>query len=111
MVPSYLGQRVGYGVADPNNLFGAGNWTVTFTQSDLAQVHAQVHHIAIAGPPASSMQMYLDTTFYDYVLRGDINSFDPSQPMPVIPGQTLYFYWNTSNTPIPKVTIFLQQTQ
>lgn len=109
-MPSYLGSRVKQGVADKNNPLGAGNWTVTFTPTDLAQVHAQCHHIAIAGPAGSSFQVFLDTTFYDYVARGDINSWDPSQTMPIVPGQTMYFYWNSAATPAPSVTIYLQQT-
>lgn len=108
---AYLGNRVKQGTHDSQNPLGSGNWTVAFTPADLAtRVHSQVHHIAIAGPAGSSFQVYIDTTFYDYVARGDVNSWDPSQTMPVQAGQTLYFYWNTAATPAPKVTLFLQQT-
>lgn len=109
MATTSLGPRTAYGAPDPNNVFGAGLWTVTFDQAALAaQVAAEVHHIAISGPPGSSFQVYIDTTFYDYVARGDINSWDPSQPMPLNPGQTLYFYWNSSASPAPKVSLYLR---
>lgn len=107
---TYLGNRSKQGVKDPANVFGPGNWTVTFSPSDLALVHAQVHHIAISGPAGSSFQVFIDTTFYDYVARGDINSWDPSQTMPLQPGSSLYFYWNSNINPAPKVTLYLQQT-
>lgn len=110
-MPSYLGSRNAQGAVDKMNLFGAGNWTVTFTPQIInVQVACEVHHIAISGPAGSSFQVYQDTTFYDYVARGDINSFDPSQPMPLNPGQTLYFYWNSALSPAPNVTIFLRAT-
>lgn len=107
---AYLGSRAKTGVHDPANPLGAGNWTVTFAPADLALVHAHIHHIAISGPQGSSFQLYLDTTFFDYVARGDINSWDPSQMMPINPGQTMFFYWNSAANPAPKVTVFLQQT-
>jgi hypothetical protein len=105
------GPRSAYGVADSNNILGAGNWTVTFDQALIGvQVQCEVHHIAIAGPSGSSFQVYIDNTFYDYVARGDINSWDPSQPMLINPGQTLYFYWNSAVNPAPKVSIYLRAT-
>lgn len=108
---NYLGPVAKNGLHDTQNPLGSGNWTVTFTPQDLAtQQHTQIHHIAISGPPGSSFQVYIDTTFYDYVARGDVNSWDPSQTMPVQAGQTLYFYWNSAVTPAPKVTVFRQLT-
>lgn len=105
-----LGQRRANGAADNSNPLGAGNWTVTFDQSVLGiQIPFEVYHIAISGPSGSAMQVYLDTEFYSYTSRGDINEWDPSQPMHVRPGQTIYFYWNSSITPIPVVSLFCRE--
>lgn len=106
-----LGHRSKRGVLDNTNPLGAGFWTVTFDPQFLAvRVRSDVYHIAISGPAGSSFQLFIDNTFYDYVVRGDVNSWDPSQPMHVRPGQSLYFYWNTASTPAPTVSIFLRQT-
>lgn len=106
---SNLGYRSQTGKADPSNPLGANFWTVTFDPAYLAvRVDAEVYHMAVSGPAASSFQVYLDTAFYDYVSRGDINSWDPSQPLHIRPGQSMYFYWNTNASPAPKVSMFLR---
>lgn len=106
-----LGHRSQTGKTDQTNPLGAGFWTVTFDPAYLSvRVQADVYHTAISGPSGSSFQVFLDNTFYDYVARGDINSWDPSQPMHIRPGQHLYFYWNTAALPAPTVSIFLRQT-
>lgn len=103
----YLGGRTVTGAADLSNVLGAGFWTAAFTPAVLGwQVESEIYHIAISGPVGSSFQVWLDTQFYDYVARGDINSWDPSQPMAITPGQTLFFYWNTNVGPAPRVTVY-----
>lgn len=107
----YLGQRSVMGVTNLTNPLGAGFWTVAFTPQVLSiQVPFEVYHAAISGPSGSNFQVFIESTFYDYVQRGDINSWDPAQPMVVTPGSTIYYYWNTSATPAPTVTISCRQT-
>lgn len=107
---SGLGTRQATGTADANNPLGAGNWTVAFTPTvfGVGLTQFEVYHIAIQGPTPSSFKVYIDTTFYDYVPHGDINSWDPSQPMILDKGRTLYFYWSTNASPAPMVSLFLR---
>lgn len=113
---SYLGQRDADAVLDPTNPMLAGGWTAKFTPQMLAiKDQFEVFHIALRGPaqPSCTFQVWLDTTFYTYFVRGDINDWDPNQAMPVRPGQTLYVYWNSTTAPAvgtaPHVTIFCRE--
>lgn len=109
-MPIYLGGRSVTGIADRTNPLGVGFWTCAFTPAVLGwQIQSEVYHIAVSGPAGSAFQVWLDTTFYDYIARGDINSWDPSQPMAITPGQTLYFYWNTATGTRPTATVFGRQ--
>lgn len=106
-MPNFLGRRQKSGVIDPQNKIAAGNYTVTFQPSDF-QIRVpifEIRKIAISGPGGSSMRMYVDTTFIDATVRADLNSWDPAQPLPIMPGQTLYFYWSTGTGTIPNVTV------
>jgi len=109
-VTAFLGQRSARGATNVQNPLGAGFWTVAFTPRDLAiGVPFEVYHAAVSGPPSSKFQVWIDSTFYDHVERGDINSWDPAQPMLVMPGHTLFYYWNTGSGSPPTVTIFCRQ--
>ncbi|SRR5579884_3224152 len=107
---SGLGSRQATGVADASNPLGAGNWTVTFTPAvfGVGLTQFEVYHIALTGPSPSNFKVYQDTTFYDYVNHGDINSWDPSQPMIMYKGQSLIFYWSSKASPAPQVCLFLR---
>lgn len=105
-----LGSRPATGKLDRNNPLGTNFWTVTFDPPKLAiQIPFEVYHIAISGPTGSSFQLYIDSAFYSNVARGDINDWDPSQPMHMRPGQTIYFYWNTGSGTAPMVSIFCRE--
>lgn len=108
---TYLGQRSATGVTNLTNPLGSGFWTVAFTPQVFAiSVPFEVYHAAVSGPANSNFQVWIDSTFYDYAVRGDINSWDPAQPMVLQPGSTLFYYWNTSATPMPKVAVFCRET-
>jgi hypothetical protein len=105
-----LGNRQERGALDPTNPYVAGAWTVAFTPRVLGYSDDfEVYHIVVNGPSGSSFKIYIDTTFYDNVQVGDINSWDPSQPMYVTRGRTIFFYYNVTTTPAPSVTIFCRQ--
>jgi hypothetical protein len=96
----------------PANPFLAGGWAVQFTPQDLRiQTMFEIFHIAVKGPnqPSCNLEVWLDTTFYSTTPRGDINDYDPNHPIPVRPGQTVNFYWNTTVNPAPNVSIFCQE--
>lgn len=98
------------GVVNLVNPLGAGLWTVAFTPQNLnITVPFEVYHAAVSGPSNSNFQVFIENTFYDYAVRGDINSWDPAQPMAMNPGQTLYYYWNTGSGSAPNVTIFCRE--
>lgn len=65
--------------------------------------------MAVTGPASSRFQVWIGTTFYDHVVRGDVNSWDPSQPMLVKPGDTVYLHYNTAAGAAPKATLFFRQ--
>ena len=106
-----LGVRKATGAADAtgNN---KGNWTVVFTPTDLATniAYFEIYHAVISGAPGSTMTWFVDNKQWETTAAGDINSWDPNQPLLMIPGQNLYFYWSdpvTDNTP-PTVTIWMR---
>lgn len=105
-----LGNRMKNGTLDAENPLLTGGWTVVFHPQDTAlPADYIVYHIAILGPPGSSFRVYIDRVFYSNVARGDINEFDPSQPMYVRRGQSLFFYWNTAAGNRPQVSIFCRE--
>lgn len=108
----YLGSRSKQGALLAGNPFFAGGWAVQFTPQDVrVQNLFEIFHIAVQGPnlPSCNLQLWLDTTFYSTTPRGDINDYDPNQPIPVRPGQTINFYWDTAANPAPIVSIFLRE--
>lgn len=110
---SYLGYRRATGALGTNAgaPYGAGKWVVTFDPAVFAISTGdfEVYHIALTGPTGSAFQVFVDQTFYDVASNGDINSWDPNQTLHMSGGQTLYFYWNSSATPPPVVTLWLRQ--
>lgn len=105
-----LGNRQAAGVLDPNNPIKPGAWTVTFSPQVIdISVAFEVYHIAVIGPAGSTFRIYHDTTFYDAVAHGDLNSWDPAQPMLFTPGRTMYFYYDSTQTPAPQVTIYCRE--
>lgn len=105
-----LGKLTKTGKIDAANPVLAGGWTIAFPPSDIGiRIAAEVYHIAVKGPTGSRFEVWIDTTFYDNVKRGDINSWDPNQPMPVDPGATIFFYYNTAATDAPKATLFFRE--
>jgi hypothetical protein len=97
-------------VADPSNPVKAGAWTVTFSPQVIdISVAFEIYHIAVKGPAGSTFQIFLDTVFYDAVSHGDLNSWDPAQPMLFTPGRSMYFYYDVSVAPAPLVTIYCRE--
>lgn len=109
---AYLGFRSKKGVLLASNPFSAGGWGVEFTPEDIhIQEQYEIFHIAVQGPnqPSCNLQLWLDTIFYSTTVRGDINDYDPNQPISVRSGQSVNFYWDTTVNPAPMVTIFCRQ--
>jgi hypothetical protein len=105
----YLGKFTRNGKTSQDNPVEPGGWTIEFSPADLPKVVCEAFHMAVQGPPSSQFQVYIDNTFYDNVVRGDINSWDPSQPMLLRPGDTVFLHYNTASGTAPKATLFLRE--
>jgi hypothetical protein len=112
-VTSYrtLGPRRSVGKADTSGN-NTGKWTIAFTPDVLAAYVSQfeVYKIIVTGAAGSTFNIYIDGFQWDTSVFGQQNSWDPVQPMPVQPGQTVYFYYSdavTDNTP-PTAVLWLR---
>jgi hypothetical protein len=106
----YLGKLTRSGASYADNPVLAGGWTVKFDPADIGiRVAAEVYHMAVQGPASSQFQVWIDDVFYDNAVRGDINSWDPAQPMFIRPGDTVFLHWNTAGGNAPKVTLFFRE--
>lgn len=106
---SYLGSRQAVGFSDPSNVLGSGNWTARFRTEDLPPDDFEMFHAAVRGPGGYFL-VYIDDKFYSTADRGDINEYDPQQPMYVRRGESLFFYWSVPSTQgsAPTVWIYLR---
>lgn len=106
-----LGSRTKNGAADRtgNNI---GNWTVTFAPVDIATnvSYFEIYKVIVHGAPGSSLNWYVDTKLWETTLAADDNAWDPAQPLLMIPGRYLYFYWSnpSSDGQPPTVTIWMR---
>lgn len=111
-MPGKLGSTLLTAVIAPTGSFNAGKWTATFDPHSIgvALPEFECYHVAVAsGPPGSTFQIYIGTNLWDSVAPGDVNSWDPNNPMPIEQGQSVYFYWNTGKGTAPMVTMWFQQ--
>lgn len=105
----YLGSRIAKTVVhSAQNLNTPGGWLSTW--DPLAPIEVEVFHIAMKGP-AGSFDVYIDDSFYTTDTRSDRNEYDPSQPMPVRPGQIVSFHFSATAAPAPQVWLYLRQPQ
>lgn len=106
---SDLGHLTQYGTVNPDNPVLAGGWTIAWRPDKLPNVPALAYHAAVQGPAGSRFQVWIDTTFYGNVKRGDIADWDPFQPMFIRPGSTVFYHFNTATGSPPKATLFLRE--
>lgn len=107
----YIGSRTSPPAVISNdnvNPFGNGFWAVTFTPAIFAVAAGdfEIYHMTLRGPSNSQFQVYINSTFYSTSVRGDLNEWDPNQPLYMLGGQNLIFYWNSVGTPNPKVQVW-----
>jgi hypothetical protein len=89
-----------------------GNWTAEFTPDILNVFTSQfeVYKIIVHGAANATFNVFVQAWQWDTAVYGAQNSWDPSQPLIMRPGQTLYFCYSdpvTDHTP-PLVTIWLR---
>lgn len=95
---------------NPNNYTAAFSPSVIPTQVPVFELY----HLYVTAPTlvgvSTTATVMLNTNYWDVTLIGQANSWDPSQPMLMRPGDTLYVLFNvpTSNTTVPTVTAWFR---
>lgn len=110
-----LGSRPVTAVADTTGL-NPGKFTAVVDQSVINSTVSviEMYHMYIEAPTltgqATTAKVLLNTQFWDATLIGQLNSWDPSQPMLIQPGDTIYVLFNVpiSTTPAPIVTCWFR---
>lgn len=92
-----------------------GNWTVVFDPATIncSVPYFEVCHIVVNGAAGASFDVFVDIQKWDSNQNGFANSWDPSVPLSMRPGQYLYFYYSdpTTDATPPTVTIWLRYDQ
>ena len=107
-----LGQASATATTGIYNPYVSGGYVIKFDPPTIGISigNFECYHIVISGPAGSSFQIYIGDKFYDFVENGDINSWDPSQTMKLVYGNTVFFYWSVgTGTPIPTATMYFQE--
>jgi len=107
-----LGSRSAKGAADTTGQ-NKGNWTVQFAPKDLnvTETEFEIYKIVVTGAASSAtFNVYVDAQQWDTAVYATNNSWDPTQPMPVRYGQTVYFYYSSASSDghQPSVTVWLR---
>lgn len=109
-----LGAR-GPVMGTPDNTgLNPGNWTIAFDPAVLnistAIQYFEIYKMIVHGAAGSTFNVYVDRNIWDTAVYGAQNSWDPSQPLKMQQGQTLYFMYSdpTSDATPPVATIWLR---
>jgi hypothetical protein len=90
----------------------AGNWTIEAGPQALncKVAQAEIYQINIDGPIGSSFAVYRNTVRWNLVFQGWSNSYDPTQPLYVRPGDSIFLFWNAAvtTTPVPTAVFWLR---
>lgn len=84
----------------------AGNYTIEATQSDFnfRVAQAEIYQISIDGPTGSSFTVYRGPRRWNTVQQGWANSWDPTNPLYVRPGDSVFLFWNVGPPSLPAPT-------
>src|SRR6266852_1172393 len=107
-----LGSRSATGAADTTGQ-NPGNWTVTFTPAILAVTVTEFEVYKIITTKAAqtaTFDVFVDARQWDTSVYGTNNSWDPTQPLIMRYGETLYFFYSSASSDgsMPKVTVWLR---
>jgi hypothetical protein len=107
-----LGSRGPVTGATDTSTKNPGNWTIAFTP-DIINVNVpqfEVYKMIVKGAPNTTFTVYVDNYVWDVGIYGTLNSWDPTQPLILRPGQTLYFAYSdpTTDSNPPVATIWLR---
>lgn len=90
----------------------AGNWTATFDSSVMGiQVPVfELYHLYLTAPTLTTGQttatVLINRGYWDVTLIGQANSWDPSQPPLLTPGDAISILFNVPTSTTPKPTAF-----
>lgn len=73
------------------------------------RVSVEVTRISLMGPANSSVTVYKGTTFIDVTARGDLNSADYLNPIPLAYGQQIRLVWSTGTGNAPIATLIVRE--
>jgi hypothetical protein len=92
---------------DNRNPYGNGFWAVEFSPAifNFGSNNFMINHIYLEGPTGSQFRVFVNQRPYSTSSRGDNNEWDPNNPLFMIGGQSLIFYWNSAGTPQPLVVV------
>jgi hypothetical protein len=110
-----LGARPAIGQHDMTGR-NVGNWTCALDKGALgiSQPVFEMYHLYLTAPALTgsftTATVLLNLYSWDVTLIGQNNSWDPSQPMLMTPGDTLYVAFNvpTTQTPPPEITAWFR---
>ncbi len=107
-----LGSRSASGAADTTGR-NTGNWTVQFAPRDLAVTvtEFEVYKIVVTkAAQTATFDVFVDSKQWDTSVYATNNSWDPTQPLIVRYGETLYFFYSSASSDgnMPLVTIWLR---
>lgn len=113
-----LGSRQVLATLDQTGL-NSGNWTAQFTDSvfNVSVPSFSIFHIYLttspnlnwlASPAEGQFQVWINGQPWDFQPYSANNSWDPAQPMPLIPGDEVDFFFNNGLAPAPLVVCWLQ---
>jgi hypothetical protein len=111
-MPEGLGSQPKTATLAPSGHPNAGNWICEFTTADIgiAEPKFQIYHIVVdGGPVGSKFLVYRNNQKYDTVFPGWDTSWDPNNPMKLMSGDTVKFWWNSSATPAAEVTLYFEK--
>jgi hypothetical protein len=107
-----LGSVVGQGAEDTTGL-NDGNWTVVFapgTPLVVAVPYFECYKWVVAGAAGSTAVIRIDNRDWGLVTDGGSQEWEAGSPMPLQPGQTVYWFWSDPVTDeiAPEVTMWLR---
>lgn len=89
-----------------------GNWTVAFTTDVLAcnVPQYEIYKMVVQGAPGTTFTVFVENKLWSVSVYGEMNEWDPNEPLILNSGQSLYFYYSdpvSDNIP-PVVTLWLR---
>jgi hypothetical protein len=96
----------------PTGHQNAGNWICEFSASDIgiAEPKFRVNHVNVEGGPlGSTFKWGYNNARWETVFPGWDTSWDPNNPMKMMNGDTVFFWWNTNTGTAATVWLYFER--